>query len=65
MYDEISQVIDEDKPHLIHEMVAAESFVKSFCYTNDANNTWLNIQSIYMSSIFNVIRYRKHGRRRG
>ena len=46
MYDEISQVIDEDKPHLIHEMVAAESFVKSFRYTNDANNTGLDIQRI-------------------
>ena len=46
MYDEISQVIDEDKPHLIHEMVAAESFVKSFRYTNDANNTRLDIERI-------------------
>ena len=37
IYDEISQVIDDDKPHLIHEMVG-ELFVKSFCCTNDANN---------------------------
>ena len=36
-YDEISQVIDEDKPHIIYETVG-ELFVKPFCYTNDANN---------------------------